>query len=263
MYWKSFPVKPANTGDFEEITLDELLSYGENAFWVCDSADEIWQYYVIHDSDGKDIDVKIEKHAVVEYLDKRRRLSSMDISFSDEYAYKDGPARCKEQEIYTDNDIVWSEIGIHALPSADGASTVNFADGFNKWLPEKAEELGYKQAYLEACAGMVKTGIKPDEIMNALGLSEQQLIAITNSKIMKYRIIPTSKMENVKLTAAEHFKMGYNLAYEMIEKNTEQEMKFDITAIRKSGLDCVRKEIRKLLKEELYEEYSVLYQGVI
>ena len=83
-----------------------------------------------------------------------------EISFSDEYAYKDGPASWRELEIYTDNDIVWSEIGKHATLTEYGSSKLNFAEGFNKLLPEKAEELGYKQAYLEAVLGTGKNGGK-------------------------------------------------------------------------------------------------------
>ncbi|MBE5845604.1 MAG: hypothetical protein E7302_15820 [Butyrivibrio sp.] len=59
---------------YEEISLEELLSYGEKAYWVCDSGDEIWQYYCIHEADEKELNVKIKKELVIKYLDQKHRL---------------------------------------------------------------------------------------------------------------------------------------------------------------------------------------------
>ena len=186
-----------------------------------------------------------------------------EISFSDEYAYKDGPASWRELEIYTDNDIVWSEIGKHATLTEYGSSKLNFAEGFNKLLPEKAEELGYKQAYLEAVLGMSKSGASCYEIGRNLRLNEEQIRALLSAKIIKYRILPSSANEMINHTAAEHFKLGYNLAYEAIENGFMQEEPYEIEGIRKTGIACAMKEICKFLKGELLEKYIALYDGVI
>lgn len=176
------------------------------------------------------------------------RHCPLDISFSDEYAYKEGPARCKEQEIYTDNDIVWSEIGKHVVPTENGTSRVNFAEGFNKLLPEKAEELGFKQAYLEAFLGMLKCGASHSEIEQNLSLSEEQIHELLSVKTVKYRIFPASTIEAVRHTAADHFKAGYNLAYETIERSLEVKGTYEAAIVRKFGIACARKEICKFLK---------------
>lgn len=59
MFSKNFPVKLDKAISFKEITLEELLSYGEAAYWVCDSEDGNWQYYFVQFSAVKELNVKI------------------------------------------------------------------------------------------------------------------------------------------------------------------------------------------------------------
>lgn len=72
MFSKNFPVKLDKAIGFKEITLEELLSYGEAAYWVCDSEDGKWQYYFVQFSAVKELNVKIKKQVVIAYLDGKK-----------------------------------------------------------------------------------------------------------------------------------------------------------------------------------------------
>jgi len=59
-----------NPDNFREVSLNELLDNKDNTYLVCESTDEIWQYYQVK-KDDTEYFVKIKKKEVIDYLDKR------------------------------------------------------------------------------------------------------------------------------------------------------------------------------------------------
>ncbi len=189
----------------------------------------------------------------------KEKLNLRQLSFAEEFPYKGFLG--SEHEVYTDNNILWGEIRNHTELNDDGSGIPDFCTGHNKWLPEKAEELGYKQAVLEAFLGLGLSGATDAERMDFLGLQESDCEALHKSSIIRFRIFPAITMQEVRALAAKSFVIGYNRAYEDLCKKDNPEI--DMEAAFKKGQSQVRKELRSILQKELFDEYCEIYHGAI
>ncbi len=190
-------------------------------------------------------------------MHNRRIGRTFMLDFADEFPY--GDVYGGEAGIYTDNIVLFGEMERHAIVNKDGKTTCNMADGFNTLLPQKAEELGFKQAYIDVYLGMRALGYENSDCMDLMGIGESECSELATIKVLKYRIFPGG-MALAKEIAAEHFELGYNKAYEQFaSKNTN----FDIDSIRIMAGTIIKNKLRDIFKEELVREYLEIYGGAI
>lgn len=166
--------------------------------------------------------------------------------------------------MYTDHDICWSEIEKHGTTNADGKTTVNIVAGIKVYLPKKAEELGRKQAYVEAFHGMRQRGFSDIEAAKILGLTGEQARRVSKpDSVYQFRIIPTTEVVLIRESAAESFMSGYDQTYEIIAGRMESVGVTDVASVRRAGIAVAMAEIREMLPDDIYQLYCELYGKVV
>ena len=181
------------------------------------------------------------------------------IDFSCEFEYEQFGSLL---DLYTDNSVYFGEIAKHANINPDGSGTVDFSAGSDIYLPQKAEELGYKQAHIEAFIGMKCLNFSYDDCSKYLDINSKQIGQLVGlDTIIKFRIFPTSTIIAVKEKAAEHFKIGYECACDEIKERMKDQNTFN--EVRMYGVNEVVSEIKKTLPDNLFAEYCELYKGVV
>jgi hypothetical protein len=77
---------------------------------------------------------------------------------------------------FTDQELFFGQMLAHS--DVDGKGTVNLTVGYNTLLPQKAEEMGYRQAHVEMLLSLVGSGMCLPKVVDYLDISGNEMIEL-------------------------------------------------------------------------------------
>ena len=164
---------------------------------------------------------------------------------------------------FTDQELFFGQMLAHS--DVDGKGTVNLTAGYNTLLPQKAEEMGYRQAHVEMLLSLVGSGMCLPKVVDYLDISGNEMIELMRmDSCVKYRVLIGTKMIAVRQKAADAFIQGYQRGTSEIVSRMEKDG-YDISEIaRMKALtsQTIRETIQRFQPDGLYEEYMELYGSV-
>ena len=172
------------------------------------------------------------------------------------------PEEGEHKYFFTDNELFW---GAAFRKNPDGETYTIVGDAFEVGLPMKADDLGYRQAHVEMLLSLVSGHFPPPKVVDYLDISGNEVVELFRmNSCIKYRVLVSTKIPDVRRIAAWHFIAGYKRAMSEImgrmsaDGHDEREMQ----NTRSTVADEIKDAIRKYQPDGLFDEYMELYGEV-